>query len=51
MWRCTVCGYIYDPAKGDPTQGISAGTPFSKLPVDWRCPTCGADKTMFKKWR
>ena len=51
QYICEICGYIYDPAKGDPTQGIPPGTPFSKLPADWKCPTCGADKTMFKKWR
>ena len=46
---CEICGYIYDPEKGDPSAGIPAGTPFEKLPDNWRCPICGADKTMFKK--
>jgi rubredoxin len=46
---CEICGYIYDPEKGDPSEGIQAGTPFEKLPDSWRCPICGADKTMFKK--
>jgi rubredoxin len=46
---CEICGYIYDPAKGDPSQGIPAGTPFEKLPDSWRCPICGVDKTLFKK--
>jgi rubredoxin len=46
---CEICGYIYDPEKGDPSEGIPAGTPFEKLPGDWKCPICGADKTMFKK--
>ena len=46
---CEICGYIYDPEKGDPSEGIQAGTPFEKLPDNWRCPICGADKTMFKK--
>ena len=46
---CEICGYIYDPEKGDPSAGIPAGTPFEKLPDSWRCPICGADKTMFKK--
>jgi rubredoxin len=48
-WECTVCGYIYDPAKGDPDNGVKAGTPFEKLPDDWVCPECGSDKSMFKK--
>jgi rubredoxin len=46
---CEICGYIYDPEKGDPSEGIPAGTPFEKLPDSWRCPVCGVDKTMFKK--
>jgi rubredoxin len=46
---CEICGYIYDPEKGDPSAGIPAGTSFEKLPDSWRCPICGVDKTMFKK--
>jgi rubredoxin len=26
-WECMVCGYVYDPAKGDPDRGIPPGTP------------------------
>jgi rubredoxin len=48
-WQCTVCGYIYDPEKGDPDGGIDAGTPFEDLPEDWVCPVCGAGKEMFEK--
>ncbi len=48
-YRCTVCGYIYDPAKGDPVGGIAAGTPFDKLPDNWVCPECGVSKDMFEK--
>ena len=48
-YKCTVCGYIYDPEKGDPDTGISPGTPFNKLPDDWVCPACGAPKDMFEK--
>jgi rubredoxin len=44
-----VCGYIYDPAIGDSTQGIPAGTPFEKLPDSWVCPECGVDKSQFEK--
>lgn len=25
---CDVCGYVYDPAMGDPENGIEPGTPF-----------------------
>ncbi|MBW1974675.1 MAG: rubredoxin [Deltaproteobacteria bacterium] len=46
---CTICGYIYDPANGDPEGGVPAGTPFEKLPNDWTCPVCGAGKSDFEK--
>ena len=45
---CTVCGYIYDPVKGDPDSGIPAGTPFENLPEDWACPLCSVGKDMFE---
>ena len=48
-WECLVCGYVYDPAMGDPDGGIPAGTPFEDLPDDWVCPECGAEKDMFEK--
>ena len=44
---CNVCGYIYDPEKGDPVSGIPAGTPFEQLPPDWVCPLCGVDRDSF----
>ena len=50
-YRCTVCGYIYDPQKGDPESDIKPGTPFEKLPDDWVCPVCGAGKDMFEEFR
>lgn len=48
-YKCTVCGYIYDPAQGDATQGIQPGTAFSDLTDSWVCPECGVDKSMFEK--
>jgi len=48
-YRCTVCGYIYDPAAGDSTQNIAPNTPFEKLPDSWVCPDCGVGKDMFEK--
>ena len=44
---CTVCGYVYDPAAGDPDNGVKPGTAFENLPDDWVCPTCGASKDEF----
>ncbi len=48
-WECLVCGYIYDPEKGDPDNGIEPGTPFEELPDDWVCPECGATKDQFER--
>ena len=48
-YRCTICNYIYDPAIGDPDNGIAAGTPFEKIPDSWVCPVCGAGKADFEK--
>lgn len=48
-YRCTVCGYIYEPEKGDPDSGIKPGTPFEQLPDNWVCPVCGAGKDQFEK--
>jgi len=46
---CNVCNYEYDPAVGDPDNGIVPGTAFEDLPDDWVCPVCGADKTEFSE--
>jgi rubredoxin len=48
-YRCTVCGYVYEPEKGDPNSGVKPGTAFEDLPANWLCPMCGADKTLFEK--
>lgn len=48
-YLCTVCGYVYNPAKGDPDSGIDAGTAFEDLPEDWVCPECGVSKDDFEK--
>jgi rubredoxin len=47
-YQCTICGYIYDPAKGDPDHGIQPGTAFEDIADDWTCPDCGAEKSMFE---
>ncbi|UKL13895.1 rubredoxin [Dissulfurimicrobium hydrothermale] len=46
-YKCSVCGYVYDPAVGDAENGVEPGTPFEKLPEDWVCPVCGAAKDQF----
>ncbi len=47
-YQCTICGYIYDPAKGDPDHGVEPGTSFDAIPDDWTCPDCGAEKSLFE---
>jgi flavin reductase (DIM6/NTAB) family NADH-FMN oxidoreductase RutF/rubredoxin len=49
IYVCDVCGYEYNPAQGDPDNGIAPGTPFDALPDDWTCPLCGVDKSNFSK--
>ena len=44
---CDLCGYVYNPAEGDPSGGAKPGTSFEALPPDWVCPLCGAGKDDF----
>jgi rubredoxin len=44
---CGICGYIYDPAEGDPDAGVAEGVPFEQLPEEWVCPICSAGKDEF----
>ncbi|MGN1095539.1 MAG: rubredoxin [Eubacteriales bacterium] len=46
---CTLCGYIYDEAAGEPDEGIEPGTEWNDLPEDFVCPLCGADKSVFEE--
>ncbi|HHY91150.1 MAG TPA: rubredoxin [Clostridiales bacterium] len=47
-YKCTACGYIYDPEIGDPDNGVNPGTAFEDIPEDWVCPICGVGKDMFE---
>ena len=44
---CEICGYVYDPAVGDPDNGIPAGTAWENVKEDWVCPVCGVGKDQF----
>jgi rubredoxin len=46
-YRCQICSYDYDPALGDPENGVAPGTAWEDLPDDWACPICGAGKDAF----
>ena len=41
---CDICGYIYDPANGDPDNGVAPGTPWEQVPADWVCPLWGVGR-------
>lgn len=45
---CNICGYEYDPAEGDPDNGVAPGTAWEDVPSDWLCPVCGAPKSEFE---
>ena len=47
QWIRESCGFIYDPADGDPDGGVPPGTAFEDIPADWVCPVCGARKKDF----
>ena len=46
-YECDLCGYVYDPAEGDPDNGVAPGTAFEDIPEDWVCLFCGARKEDF----
>jgi len=48
-YECSICGYVYDPAAGDPDNGVAPGTKFEDIPEEWVCPVCGAPKSEFNK--
>jgi rubredoxin len=47
-WLCLVCGYVYDPAEGDPDGDVAPGTAFEDIPEEWVCPLCGVGKDQFE---
>ena len=48
VWRCIVCGFIYEEALGLPEEGIPPGTRWEEIPDDWECPECGVGKADFE---
>ena len=44
---CDICGYVYDPAEGDPDNGVAPGTAWADVPEDWVCPLCLVGKDQF----
>jgi GntR family transcriptional regulator/MocR family aminotransferase len=48
LFMCGGCYFIYEQSAGLPDQSIAAGTPFAAIPVNWRCPDCGTEKSTFR---
>ncbi len=48
-WKCEICGYVYDSEAGEPNKGIEPDTNFEDFPDSYKCPLCGASKSMFKQ--
>lgn len=48
-YECTVCGFVYDEAIGDPDNGIAPGTKWEDLPEDYTCPLCSVGKEDFQE--
>lgn len=47
-YMCLLCGYIYDEEQGWEHDGILPGTRWEDVPINWRCPECGAMKEDFE---
>ena len=43
------CGYVYDPEKGEPEQGVAPGTAWEDVPANFECPVCGLGKDSFEE--
>jgi rubredoxin len=48
-YKCTSCGWIYDPKYGDMANEVARGIPFEKLPAKFICGVCGCSKDKFVK--
>jgi len=48
VWKCQICGFIYDEKEGWPDDGISAGTKWEDVDEEWVCPSCGVGKEEFE---
>ncbi len=49
VYVCELCGYEYDPKRGDEDNGIEPDTEFDDLPHEWVCPLCAASKEDFEE--
>jgi rubredoxin len=47
-YMCVICGFIYEEERGLPEEGIAPGTKWEDIPLNWKCPECGAGKEDFE---
>ena len=47
VWKCILCGFVYDEAAGLPADGIAPGTRWADVPEDWKRPDCNGTKKEF----
>jgi rubredoxin len=47
-WMCLICGFVYNEVDGLPEEGISPGTRWEDISMNWTCPECGARKEDFE---
>lgn len=47
QYICSICGYLYDEAVGNPQEGLAPGTSWEDVPAMWVCPLCRAAKSAF----
>lgn len=50
MYQCqgTNCGYIYNPERGCKKGKIDKGVGWEEIPEDYKCPSCGSGKKLFR---
>ena len=47
---CRGCYFIFDERLGASEQGVPPGTSFAAISVEWRCPDCGSEKSIFRPY-
>lgn len=49
VYKCKICGYVFDEDNIEEGLNIPVGTKFEDLPASFKCPKCGMAKAMFEK--
>ena len=48
IYKCKICGYVFDEDNIEEGLNIPAGTKFEDLPSSFKCPKCRMAKSMFE---